>query len=198
MPDAPRPKPAIQPQQPPPSNAAAITAVCAAAAAACLALTQNSEGKRLKPYRDPANIVTWCYGETNGTPKAAYTSGECASLLQNKLARTYAPKVASCLPELADQKRIKVFAAFLDASYNAGPAAVCTSPMARAVKAGDWSGACRFQGWFVTARYRGKPMSTAAMQRAGWKWTGTAWRKTLPGLVTRRANEAQLCLQGLK
>jgi lysozyme len=201
MADGPRPKPTpVQPMSQPPSSGAqaAVAALCIAAAAACLSLTQNSEGKRLKPYRDPANIVTWCYGETQGKPKDRYTDAECAVLLQNRLASVYAPKVAKCLPQLADQRRIKAFGAFLDASYNAGPDAVCTSPMARALKGGDLAGACRFQGWFVTARYRGKPMPASAMQRAGWKWTGTAWRKTLPGLVARRANETKLCLSGLQ
>jgi GH24 family phage-related lysozyme (muramidase) len=188
------PKPGITPGQ----KAGGIAAACVAAAAACLSLTQHSEGERLKPYRDPANIVTWCYGETQGSPKAAYTQSECAALLQGRLASTYAPKIAACLPELADQKRINVFAAFLDASYNAGTAAVCSSPMARAVHSGDWDGACLdFNGWYVTARYRGTPHSAAAMQRAGWHWIAGAWRKTLPGLVTRRAKESQLCRSGL-
>jgi lysozyme len=181
----------------PNQKAGGVAAFCVAAAAACLSLTQQSEGKRLKPYRDPANIVTWCYGETNGTPKANYTSAECAGLLQNRLASVYAPQIAKCLPQLADQRRIKVFAAFLDASYNAGPLAVCASPMASGAKASDWARACHFQGWFVTARYRGKPMSAAAMQRAGWRWINGAWRKALPGLIARRVKEAQLCASGL-
>jgi GH24 family phage-related lysozyme (muramidase) len=193
----PRPKPVILPLQEQPKSAGTAAAVCAAAAAACLALTQASEGKRLKPYRDPANIVTWCYGETNGKPKDSYTDAECAGLLKNRLAAVYAPQVAKCLPELADQKRIKTFGAFLDASYNAGPVAVCSSPMARGVHSADWVAACHFNGWFVTARYRGKPQSSAAMQRAGWRRVNGAWRKTLPGLVTRRMNETKLCVSGL-
>jgi lysozyme len=196
--------PLVQPVRLPPqpgmttAQKGGIAALCAAAAAACLTLTQNSEGKRLKPYRDPANIVTWCYGETQGKPKNVYTDAECAGLLENRLAAVYAPKVAACLPELADEKRIKVFGAFLDAAYNAGPGAVCSSPMARAVHAGNLSSACSaFRGWYVTARYRGKPQPAAAMRRAGWSWTGAYWRKVLPGLVARRRNETALCLEGI-
>lgn len=179
-------------------KAGGIAALCAAAALACLPLTKGSEGERLKPYRDPAHIVTWCYGETQGTPKAAYTSAECASLLQNRLASAYAPKIAACLPQVADEKRIKVFAALLDAAYNAGPLSVCSSPMAFEIRAGQWANACNaFNNWFTTARYRGPVHSAAAMQRAGWKWINGAWRKRLPGLVIRRAKEAALCREGL-
>jgi hypothetical protein len=42
----------------PNQTAGGIGALCVAAAAACLSLTQASEGERLKPYKDPANIVT--------------------------------------------------------------------------------------------------------------------------------------------
>lgn len=199
MPEQPKPKAVIQPQDMQANNgAAAFTALCAAAAAACLGLTAHSEGKRLKPYRDPANIVSWCYGETAGKPKATYTDAECAALLRNRLAASFAPKVAKCLPQLADKKRIKVFGAFLDAAYNAGPGAVCASPMAAAVRKGDLPLACAaFRPWFVTAHYRGKPEPASAMRRAGWVWTGSYWRKTLPGLVTRRRNESTLCMEGL-
>jgi lysozyme len=181
-----------------------IAALCIAAAGACLSLTKSSEGSRLTPYRDPANIVSWCYGETQGPHKDRYNEAECASLLENRLAKVYAPKIAACLPEVADH-RINIFAALLDASYNAGPAAVCGSPMAHKLRAGDEAGACGafddnyivegmlIHGWFASARYRGKPEPAAVMRRHGWTWTGKSWRKELGGLVTRRRKEATLC-----
>lgn len=157
------------------------TAICIAAAGACISLTRTSEGEKLAPYRDPAHIVTWCYGETQGKPKDRYTSGECAALLENRLARDYAPRIAQCLPQVADERRIKVFAALLDAAYNAGPVAVCNSRMARSIRAKDWVGGCNgFYGWYATARDR-----------------RTGQRIQLRGLVIRRQKEAALCLQGL-
>lgn len=182
-----------------------VAAICAAAAMVCVPLTKVSEGSRLAPYRDPANIVTWCYGETHGPYKDRYTDAECVALLKSRLAATYAPKVIECLPELADRSRINVFAAMLDAAYNAGPVAVCLSPMATAIRGDDIKGACsaliapytvegmRTHGWFTTARYRGPAKSMEAMRRAGWTWTGKNWRKEFPGLVTRRIKEAKLC-----
>lgn len=187
-------------------KAGGVAAACAAAALACLPLTKSSEGERLKPYRDPANIVTWCYGETHGLRKTVYTDAECSQLLQTRLAKQYAPGIARCLPEVTGKDRIKVFAALLDASYNAGMGGVCGSPMARYIHQGHWVSACNafsdpyrvdgmlIHGWFASATYRGKPHSIEAMSRAGWTYTIHGWRKELPGLVKRRIREHDLCL----
>lgn len=178
---------AAPPPPPPPverraeKSGAGIAAIIAAAVLVCIPLTATSEGERLRPYRDPAHIVTWCDGETQGRPKGAYSSAECRAMLQNRLARDYAPGIAECLPQLADPRRIKIFAAFLDASYNAGIAAVCKSRMAASVRAGRLEQACAgFIGWYVTARDR-----------------RTGARIQLRGLVIRRAREAALCREGV-
>lgn len=156
-------------------------AICAAAAGACLQLTRSSEGDRLHPYYDPAHIVTWCYGETQGPHKAIYTEAECAGLLQNRLASVYAPKIVACLPQVADQRRVKVLAALLDAAYNAGPGAVCKSRMAVSIRRNDFAGGCNgFYGWRATATDR-----------------RTGRHIALKGLQVRRANEAALCRSGL-
>jgi lysozyme len=147
----------------------------AAIAAACLVaapLTAAFEGLRTKPYLDPAGIQTVCYGETEREMRV-YTADECGSLLRQRLAKDYAPKVLACLPQVADRKA--VFAALIDASYNAGPKAVCNSRMATSIRAGQWRAACDgFSGWYVTAK-----------------------GKRLPGLVRRREAERNLCRSGL-
>jgi lysozyme len=157
-----------------------IAALCVAAAGACISLTQSSEGLRNKPYLDPAHILTVCYGETQGIDQAKiYSNDECASKLRRRLAEDYAPRIAACIPELND-RRVKVFGALLDAAYNAGPAAVCNSRMARSIHAGDWAGTCNgFYGWYATARDR-----------------RTGKRIQLRGLEIRRQKEAALCRQG--
>jgi lysozyme len=158
-----------------------VAAICAAAAAVCLPLTQKSEGLRNKPYLDPANILTVCFGETEGIEARIYSTDECAVKLRHRLATDYAPRIAACLPQVATQQRIKVFGALLDAAYNAGPVAVCSSRMAQSIKAGQWRQACDgFRGWYVTARNR-----------------KTGQRILLKGLVTRREAERSLCLEGL-
>lgn len=147
-------------------------------AAACLVaapLTAAFEGLRTKPYRDPAGIPTVCYGETQLAMRV-YSADECGVMLRQRMARDYAPKVLACLPQLADEHRKPVFAALIDASYNAGPKAVCNSRMAKHIRAGQWQAACNgFVGWYETARG---------------KWYA--------GLARRRAAEMRLCLTGTK
>lgn len=152
---------------------------CASAiAAACLVvapLTATFEGLRTKPYNDVTGTKTVCYGDT-GVEMRVYSAGECGTLLRDRLARDYAPKLLApnCLPQLADERRKPVFAALIDASYNAGPVAVCKSRMAVAIRAGQWRAACNgIAGWYVTSK--GVP---------------------LRGLVRRREAEKALCLKG--
>jgi lysozyme len=146
-------------------------AAIAAACLICAPLTASFEGLRTKPYKDPVGIPTVCYGETN-VQMRAYSKDECGQLLRDHLSKKYAPKIAACLPQLLAPERKHEFAALLDAAYNAGPAAVCKSRMARAIVAGNWRAACDgFQGWYVTAH--------------GVK---------LKGLVVRRQEERRVCL----
>lgn len=169
---------------PQPQRVAPAAGIAACIAAACVIIapfTASREGFVSRARPDPAAIPTYCFGETqNVDALRIYSRTECQDLLRKRLARDYAPKVLACIPGLADPRRANVFAALLDASYNAGPVAVCASPMARAARALNWRAACNaFPGWFVTARNR-----------------RTGVRIRLNGLVSRRAAERQLCLKG--
>lgn len=167
-------------------------------------LTVPSEGFAAKPYWDPAHIRSYCMGETQHVQERTYSKAECEILLEQRMGRDYAPAIERCAPAIDNTRRVKIFAALLDAAYNAGTGAVCKSPMVARIRAGDFMGACGsptrkvggFYGWFTTARYRGKPMPAAAMIRSGWHWNGKAWVKQLAGLVARRDREAKLCMQG--
>lgn len=162
---------------------ATIALLIASAVALALPLTQESEGFRSKAYYDPAHIATYCYGETKPPIlwEKIYSKTDCAEKLRDRMGRDYAPLIADCLPEVVTQRRVKVFAALIDASYNAGPKAVCNSRMARSIRAGQWKAACNgFHGWFTTARDR-----------------RTGKRIALRGLVIRRQKEAALCFRGL-
>jgi lysozyme len=172
--------------------AACIAAACAVAAP----IAAKWEGYSPKVYRDPANIQTYCFGETEHVdPSRIYSKDECATLLRQRMARDYAPHIAACLPEIAPNRFI--FGALLDSSYNAGWAGVCTSPMAALIKVGQLAKACNaMPHWYVTARYRGAARPAAAMQKAGWYWTGSSWRKKFQGLVNRRNDEKAVCLKG--
>lgn len=165
--------------QPAPSRSKEIGAAIAAAVLIAAPLAMKFEGYRSKVYRDPAHILTYCYGETQGPidPARIYSKDECATKLRARMAKDYAPKIAQCLPAVATVEKKYIFGALLDASYNAGPDAVCKSRMARAIKAGQWSLACDgFNNWY-----------TSALNRK------TGVRVVFKGLVLRRSAEAQVC-----
>lgn len=169
-----------QPQRPDASNLGAVGAAISAAVLIAVPIAQHFEGYRGRAYYDPAHILTQCYGETRDVdPARIYSKDECAVKLRTRMARDYAPVIARCLPQLVPLERRYVFGALLDASYNAGPVAVCQSRMARSIKAGNWVGACKgFYGWYTTARDR-----------------KTGRRTQFPGLEARREVEAKVCKQ---
>lgn len=170
----------------------AATAIVALGVAIALPLTSESEGLRTRPYWDPARIRSYCYGETENVRERLYSPEECAILLRGRMSRDYAPKVLACLPELKDERRRYVFAALIDASYNAGWAAVCKSPMAVNIRKQQLVPACNaltatymvdgvpIHGWYASAKNR-----------------KTGVRKELPGLVIRRKKEREICITNL-
>lgn len=160
------------PNNPAPRTPPKAPALIAAAVLIAAPLTAGFEGLRTKPYRDPAGIATVCYGETERQMRS-YTADECKVLLEVRQQKDYAPAVLKCVPEIGT--RPEIFAASIDAAYNAGIGAFCRSPMARKFNAGDWAGGCvEFTYWRVTAK-----------------------GKVLWGLERRRSAERSLCTRGL-
>jgi lysozyme len=160
-----------------------LAAAIAAAVAIAAPIAAKWEGYSPKVYKDPAGIPTYCYGETEllqHDPSHIYVKTECMELLRKRMQRDYAPKIAACLPEIADNRF--VFGSLIDASYNAGPIAVCQSSMARLIKAGQVRAACKqLPSWYVTAQ-----------RRVNGKRVGKPF--LLPGLVHRRKDERRVCL----
>jgi lysozyme len=149
-------------------------------------LAAKWEGYAAKTYKDPVGIPTYCYGETENVskdPMRIYAKTECMALLRKRMARDYAPKILQCIPQFQQmpQDRARyIFGALIDASYNAGWAGVCRSPMKISIATGKLAAACNaMPGWYVTARDR-----------------RTGVRKKLAGLVNRRIDEARVCLKG--
>lgn len=161
---------------------AGAAAAIAAAVAIAVPVAERWEGYRGKAYLDPAQILTQCYGETvDVDPTRIFSKDECAAKLRVRMARDYAPPILTCIPSMMEPENRYAFAALIDASYNAGPAAVCRSPMARAFNAGDYAKGCdAFEGWYVSARNR-----------------VTGKRVVYRGLINRRLNEREVCRKGL-
>lgn len=171
--------------------AAAIAAVCLV----CAPLTARFEGKRNAPYRDAAGIPTVCYGETQVAMRV-YSDDECGRMLRAALAKRYAPKILACWPELARPERRNAAVAMLDSSYNAGPAAICSSPMHALARAGDWPAACARLRSFHVGAITDRPIRGArSVRRITQGPNKGRYFNTLGGLVDRRAFFAAFCMK---
>lgn len=141
----------------------------------CVNLVKQFEGyhKRLPngdctTYICPAGVLTIGYGETQGIkPGEVWTHAQAAAALKKSLDK-FAEKVASQLTVEVNQNQFDALVSF---AYNVGTGALGKSTLLRKLNAGDADG--------------------AAKEFAKWNKGGG---KVLPGLVTRRAKEAELFL----
>jgi lysozyme len=140
--------------------------------AAALPVVAVWEGLKLKPYYDIVGVRTVCYGETRGVQERTYTKAECDRMLAGGLEEFYA-KIDPCMP---DDVPPKAAGMFLSLAYNIGPGAFCKSQTIQSAFARkDYVAACN-----------------------GMKLFNRAGGRVVQGLVNRRAEEAKLCLAGLK
>lgn len=162
-------------------------AMVAAIVASLVAFTPQWEGMDKVARRDAIGTghpVTYCYGQTDelGTVKVGqrFTKVECDEKLKKSLPR-YVAGVAKCATHIFP---VKVWAALVDAAYNAGPAAVCRSPMMAHMNAGRYEAGCNaFAGWYI--RSAGKVRKGLIARRSG-----------VPG--DARQSERALCLEGVR
>lgn len=147
--------------------------------AAITPFTGRWEGTDLVAKRDmigTGHPITYCHGQTAefGNVKVGqrFTPAQCDVLLAKSLPKYLTPLLA-CIHR--DDVPVKVIAAALDADYNAGPNAVCHSPMVAHINAGNFTAACNsFAGWYIRASGR-----------------------VVQGLINRRNAEKKFCLQYL-
>lgn len=143
--------------------------------AAFLGLTSTgllqSEDLRTKAYRDPIGIPTICVGETRGVYMGqTLTERQCMDMLASRIAE-FDKGLGKCVKvELPTETR----SAVVQWAYNVGLGAACKSTLVKKLNAGDTEGACN---------------ELPRWNRAG--------GRVLPGLVTRRAHEKALCLEGI-
>lgn len=146
----------------------------AAALAGAVSFIAPWEGLYTRPYKDIVGVVTWCYGETEGKPKAQYTKKECDDLLKRKLPRYYSEVSACWGPDIEAKLTDPMRIAFLSGAYNFGSGAFCKSSMVTRLRLGDFTGACD---------------ALLLYNRAG--------GRVVRGLVNRREAERKLCLEGI-
>lgn len=134
-----------------------------------LSLVTANEGYNAYSQRDPVGIPTTCFGDTTPDLQQGHHSrAECEELAAEKLI-AIDTAIAHCVqvPLTAHQR-----AAFASLAYNVGTTAFCRSTIVRKLNARDYTGACNEMLRWVYARGR-----------------------KLPGLVKRRAQERDVCLQ---
>lgn len=145
-------------------------------------LVQPWEGKENHAYRDIVNVLTICYGETQGVKPGDYkTDAQCEQMVIDRLEKDYYQPLLKCTPGyLKAPKGLQ--ASLLSASYNVGVRALCTST---AVK--------------LTARKRYEEACHAVTR------FNKAGGKVIRGLKLRREygdktriGELELCLASLK
>jgi lysozyme len=158
--------------------------------AVAMVFTPMWEGLDLVAKRDMVGTghpLTYCNGltSTDGKVRAGqrFTPAQCKVLLAEAFPK-YWSKIEPCIHvPLPD----KTAASLLDAGFNAGPTAVCRSPMLAKMNAGDLRGGCdAFEGWYITTKNNGQ-------------------RRRIKGLVARRSGvkgdfrktEKLLCHEGI-
>lgn len=136
----------------------------------CVACVAAEEGVRTVAYKDPVGIPTACFGETQGVKMGqTYTLDQCKEMLGARV-EEFGRGVDRCVTVPLPPARKAALVSF---SYNVGTDAFCRSTLVKKMNAGETVAACNELLRWTTAR--------------GIK---------LPGLVKRREQERDLCLQG--
>lgn len=133
----------------------------------------NAEGCRREPYKCPADVLTVGIGSTEYSglpiePKRIYTDLEIAERWKNDI------QVAEkCVNQYGNGRNLpqSVFDAATSITFNVGCGAMRKSTMFKYLNAGEYVQACNELS----------------------RWTRAGGR-VLPGLVSRREKEKQLCL----
>ena len=137
--------------------------------AICVGCVASFEGLRTIAYRDPVGIPTICFGEIEGVRLGdSRTAEECRALLGDRVAE-FGRAVDRCVTVPLPPARKAALVSF---SYNVGIGAFCGSTLVKKLNAND-------------------PKACDELLR----WT-KAKGIELPGLVKRREQERQLCMEG--
>lgn len=137
----------------------------------CVGCVAGFEGLRTVAYRDPIGIPTVCFGETDKVKLGdKYTVEQCREMLGTRVIE-FGASVDKCITvPITPQRK----AAYVSFAYNVGADAFCKSTLVKKQNAGDTVGACN--------------------ELLRWTKAGGI---TLPGLVKRREQERQLCMEGV-
>jgi lysozyme len=155
-----------------------VAIVGAMAATSLFASIPKEEGVEYKAYRDIANVLTICAGDTYDVrPGLIETPEGCRQRLERQLV-AHARPVMACTPRLSEPGRDWQRAAAVSLAYNIGVGAWCRSTADKRFDAGDWRGGCdAFLSW-SKARVGGQ-------------------LRVVKGLLSRRQREREICLRNV-
>lgn len=146
----------------------------------------------LRPYTDIGGVQTWCFGQTQGTPKARYTAQEC----EQDLLRTVQQYRTALRPYVPSAAPESVQAAMVSIAYNVGVSGwrwelddqglPVPSRLQRNLARHDWEATCAA----IVAPWKGKHGVSQGFK-------ATVKGKPSRGLQNRRAAEYQLCMEDL-
>lgn len=134
------------------------------------------EGLRTQAYLDIVGVPTICYGSTRGVSLGMVkTKAECDALLREEVAE-YRDGWLDYVTDEAQDRWLpaKRDAAYTSLAYNVGIRAAGRSTATRRLNAGNIRGGCTAIGWW---------------NRAG--------NRVIRGLVNRRTEETELCMDGV-
>ena len=128
-----------------------------------------SEGYRSDAYAPVAgDVPTIGFGTTENVRMGDKTNPERALVQLLKDSNKFEKAIKKCVSVPLYQYE---YDAYIELSYNIGPAAFCKSSIVKSLNSGDYAGACK--GILKWDKFNGKP---------------------LPGLTKRRQKEYQQCL----
>lgn len=149
-----------------------VQATAGGAVALAVAVVAYFEGYEPTPYLDPVGIVTVCTGHTGGIEAdRTYSAEECETLLRGDLGKAFAALDRHVTVPLGEPTRAAI-ASFI---FNVGEGAFMRSTFLRRLNAGHGAASCD--------------------ELLRWVYAGGR-RDPLPGLVTRRQAERELCRDG--
>lgn len=158
-----------------PAHKGLAIATLSTAGALAASLLMALEGYSSKPYQDVAGIWTNCYGNTHGVVQGVETTPqECKRLLDSEVGR-----IATMLYKDQPKHNTKTLASGISFVYNVGDGAYKRSTYRKRLLEGDFTSACHEMSRWVYARKNGVPTK-------------------IKGLVNRRNQEVQLCLEGVQ
>ena len=137
----------------------------------------SHEGLVREPYIDVVGMPTYCYGETSNVEQREYTKSECLQLLARRVYNDFEVPIAACTASW-DTLPLATQASSISFAYNIGVSGYCRSTTRKQFDAGNVREGCEAMLLWTKGHVNGELV-------------------TIQGLVNRRMEERDTCLEGV-